>query len=64
LAHEVIAIEDTPVSISAAMAAGIAVIATPGAMTDDQDFAGAAVTVDDLAAVTLAQLNAIISKET
>lgn len=60
-AHDVVAIEDTPVSIKSAIAAGIAVIATPGAMTDDQDFSAAAMTVDNLAAVTLAQLDAIIA---
>jgi HAD superfamily hydrolase (TIGR01509 family) len=32
-AHDVIAIEDTPVSMASARAAGITVIATPGAMT-------------------------------
>ena len=60
-ADEVVAIEDTPVSIESAIAAGIAVIATPGAMTDDQDFSGATLRVDDLAAVTLAQLDVIVS---
>ena len=60
-AHEVVAIEDTPVSMASAIAAGIAVIATPGAMTSDQDFSGAALKVDDLAAVTLAQLDAMIA---
>ena len=60
-AHEVVAIEDTPVSMASAIAAGIAVIATPGAMTSDQDFSGAAMKVDDLAAVTLAQLDAMIA---
>ncbi len=59
-AHEVVAIEDTPVSMAAAIAAGIAVIATPGAMTDDQDFVGAALKVDDLGTVTLAQLDAVL----
>ena len=59
-ANEVIAIEDTPVSIKSAIAAGITVIATPGAMTSDLDFSGAAMKVDDLVAVTLAQLNAIL----
>ena len=58
--HEVVAIEDTPVSMASAIAAGIAVIATPGAMISDQDFSGAAMKVDDLAAVTLAQLDAIV----
>ncbi len=60
-ANEVIAIEDTPVSIQSAIAAGITVIATPGAMTGDQDFSDAAMKVDDLAAVTLAQLEGIVS---
>ena len=60
-AHEVVAIEDTPVSMASAIAAGITVIATPGAMTSDQDFSGAAIKVDDLAAVTLAQLDAIVA---
>ena len=60
-ANEVVAIEDTPVSMASAIAAGIAVVATPGAMTGDQDFSGAALKVDDLTAVTLAQLKAIIS---
>ena len=59
-ANEVIAIEDTPVSIKSAITAGITVIATPGAMTSDLDFSGAAMKVDDLVAVTLAQLNAIL----
>lgn len=59
-AHEVVAIEDTPVSMASAIAAGIAVIATPGAMTDDQDFAGAAMKVDHLAAVTLKELDGVL----
>ena len=59
-ANEVVAIEDTPVCMASAIAAGIAVIATPGAMTDDQDFAGAAMIADDLAAVTLAQLGEVL----
>lgn len=58
--HEVVAIEDTPVSMASAIAAGIAVIATPGAMTKDQDFAGAALVVDDLAALTLDEVKAVI----
>ena len=41
-------------------AAGIAVIATPGAMTDDQDFAGAAMKVDHLDAVTLKELDGVL----
>ena len=59
--HEVVAIEDTPVSMASAIAAGIAVIATPGAMTNDQDFAGAALVTDDLGALTLEQIDAILA---
>ena len=60
-AHEVVAIEDTPVSMVSALAAGIAVIVTPGAMTDDQDFSSAALKVDDFAAVTLGQIDAVLA---
>ena len=60
-AHEVVAIEDTPVSMASAIAAGIAVIATPGAMTDDQDFSGAALKVDDLVVVTLKQIDTVLA---
>ena len=60
-AHEVVAIEDTPVSMASAIAAGIAVIATPGAMTSDQDFSGAALVVDDLAVVTLEQIDEVLT---
>ena len=61
MAHDVVAIEDTPVSMASAVAAGIAVIATPGEMTDDQDFSGSALKVDDLAAVTLEQIDAVLA---
>ena len=40
-ASEVIAIEDTPVSLTSAKANGINTIATPGATTSDQDFSAA-----------------------
>ena len=60
-AHEVVAIEDTPVSMASAIAAGIAVIATPGAMTDDQDFTGASLIVNDLAALTLEQIDGVLA---
>ncbi len=60
-AHEVVAIEDTPVSMASAIAAGIAVIATPGAMTKDQDFSSAALVVDDLAVVTLEQIDEVLT---
>ena len=59
-ADQVIAIEDTPVSMAAAIAAGIRVIATPGAMTADQDFSGAALVVPDLTQVTLATIEALL----
>jgi HAD superfamily hydrolase (TIGR01509 family) len=63
-AHEVIAIEDTPVSMASAIAAGISVVATPGAMTDDQDFSGAAMKVDDLAEVSVTQLDEMLVAST
>jgi beta-phosphoglucomutase-like phosphatase (HAD superfamily) len=61
-ADEVIAIEDTPVSTASARAAGIRVIATPGAMTADQDFSDAALVVPDLNAVTLAMIQALLAQ--
>jgi HAD superfamily hydrolase (TIGR01509 family) len=61
-AQEVVAIEDTPVSMASALAAGIAVIATPGAMTDDQDFAGAALVVGDLETIKLEEIDAVLAK--
>lgn len=60
-AHEVVAIEDTPVSMASAIAAGIAVIATPGAMTDDKDFTGASLIVNNLAALTLEQIDGVLA---
>ena len=60
-ADEVVAIEDTPVSMTSAIAAGIAVIATPGAMTKDQDFSAAALITDDLASLTLDHIDAILT---
>jgi HAD superfamily hydrolase (TIGR01509 family) len=59
-ADEVIAIEDTPVSMASALVAGIRVIATPGAMTADQDFSGAALVVPDLTTTTLASIEALL----
>ena len=60
-AHEVVAVEDTPVSMASAIAAGIAVIATPGAMTDDQDFTGASLIVNNLAGLTLEQIDGVLA---
>jgi HAD superfamily hydrolase (TIGR01509 family) len=61
-AREVIAIEDTPVSMTSGRAAGIRVIATPGAMTADQDFSDAALVVPDLNTVTLAMIEALLAQ--
>jgi HAD superfamily hydrolase (TIGR01509 family) len=58
--NEVVAIEDTPVSMASALTAGIAVIATPGAMTSGQDFTGARRVVADLAVVTLGEVEAVL----
>ncbi len=63
-ADDVIAIEDTPVSMASAIAAGIAVIATPGAMTHDQDFSAAARVVDDLETLSLAEIDAVLANTT
>lgn len=59
-ADETIAIEDTPVSMASALAAGLAVVATPGAMTDDQDFTAAALVMPDLTGVTLEQIEGLV----
>jgi HAD superfamily hydrolase (TIGR01509 family) len=59
-ADEAIAIEDTPVSITAAKTAGITTIATPGATTSDQDFAAADLVVSDLTSVTIDQLSELL----
>jgi HAD superfamily hydrolase (TIGR01509 family) len=60
-AHGVIAIEDTPVSMASAIAAGISVVATPGAMTGDQDFSGAALVVPDLTSVRVEVIEALLA---
>lgn len=60
-AHEVIAIEDTPVSMASALAAGISVVATPGAMTGNQDFSSASLIVDNLETLTLDQIDAVMT---
>ena len=61
-ARDVVAIEDTPVSMASAIAAGIAVIATPGAMTSDQDFSAAALVIDNLETLSIAQIDAVLVK--
>lgn len=63
-AHEVVAIEDTPVSMASALAAGIAVIATPGAMIDEPDFAGAAMKIDHLETLSLKELDRVLGVST
>ena len=60
-ANQVVAIEDTPVSISAAKAAGIYCVATPGATTVGQDFSQADWVLPDLAGLTLSQLNGFLA---
>jgi HAD superfamily hydrolase (TIGR01509 family) len=60
-AEEVIAIEDTPVSMASARATGIRVMATPGAMTADQDFSDAVLVVPDLSGITLATIQALLA---
>lgn len=60
-ADTVIAIEDTPVSMASAIAAGIAVIATPGMMTKDQDFSSASRIVYDLGSLTLHDFEAVLT---
>lgn len=61
-ADQVIAIEDTPISMASARAAGIRVIATPGAMTAEQDFSDAASVVSDLSAVTPATIATLLAQ--
>ncbi len=55
-ADQVVAIEDTPVSLAAAKAAGIATIATPGATTAGQDFGAADLVLPDLVGVAAQHL--------
>ena len=62
-AAEVIAIEDTPVSIAAAQAAGIITIATPGATTAHQDFTAADAIVSDLREMTIDRLSALLQTQ-
>jgi HAD superfamily hydrolase (TIGR01509 family) len=61
-ADEVIAIEDTPASLTAAKTSGITTIATPGATTSDQDFAAADLVVADLAGMTIDRLSALLQE--
>jgi HAD superfamily hydrolase (TIGR01509 family) len=61
-ADQVIAIEDTPASLVAAQAVGIKTIATPGALTVDQDFSAADWVMSDLQGVTVARLSAWLAQ--
>lgn len=61
---QAIAIEDSPVSISAAKAAGIFCIATPGATTQWQDFSIADSIMADLTGLDIRQLNALLESKT
>lgn len=58
----VIAIEDSPVSMASAVAAGISVIATPGAMTQGQDFSAAVSIRPDLIGLSITELQMILDK--
>jgi HAD superfamily hydrolase (TIGR01509 family) len=60
-ANEVVAIEDTPVSIAAAQAAGIFTVATPGATTAEQDFSSADLIISDLKTLTVTSLCSVLS---
>jgi HAD superfamily hydrolase (TIGR01509 family) len=60
-ADEVVAIEDTPVSVAAAKAAGIVTIATPGATTSDQDFVAADLVVSDLSSLNRSMVGALLN---
>ncbi len=60
-AQDVVAIEDAPVSIAAAKAAGIVTVATPGETTTGQDFAAADLVVTSLSSVTLESLDELLA---
>jgi HAD superfamily hydrolase (TIGR01509 family) len=62
-AAECVAIEDSPVSIAAAKAADIFTIATPGAFVRDQDFGAADWICDDISAVSLGQMRALVDNK-
>jgi beta-phosphoglucomutase-like phosphatase (HAD superfamily) len=60
-ADEVVAIEDTPVSIASAQAAGIFTVSTPGATTAEQDFSSANLVVTDLNTITIESLSLLLN---
>jgi HAD superfamily hydrolase (TIGR01509 family) len=60
-AEEAIAIEDSPVSISAAKAAGITTLATPGAAVCGQDFYAADLVMPDLTDLNVESLSSLLA---
>lgn len=58
---QVVAIEDTPVSISAAKAAKIYCLATPGATTHGQDFSQADFVRFDLSGLSISELSSFLA---
>jgi HAD superfamily hydrolase (TIGR01509 family) len=60
-ADEAIAIEDTPVSVTAAKAAGLTTIATPGAAFGDRDFYVADTIMPDLTNLTIDNLSSLLA---
>jgi HAD superfamily hydrolase (TIGR01509 family) len=60
-ADEVVAIEDTPVSIASAQAAGIFTVATPGVTTAEQDFSSANLVIADLNTITIESLSLLLN---
>ena len=61
-AADVVAIEDTPVGIEAANAAGIFTVATPGETAAGQDFGAADLVVTSLSSVTLEELQKLLDQ--
>lgn len=62
-ASDVVAIEDTPVSIAAAKALGIVTVATPGATTSNQNFYAADLKVPDLLGMTIDRLSKLLETQ-
>jgi HAD superfamily hydrolase (TIGR01509 family) len=60
-ADEAIAIEDSPVSLSAAKAAGITTLATPGAAVCGQDFYAADLVMPDLTDMDIESLSSLLA---
>ena len=60
-ADEAIAIEDTPVSLSAARTAGLTTIATPGSAFCDRDFSDANLILPDLTNLTVENLSSLLA---